>query len=284
MLVRLGKFLDHGDSLNPDLAYLGFGACALAARRSSPVVKRHKSGEPLVPDPDQSAKKFDASRAGEYEAQSRIALAGYEACHELAACILAAGLGSGGDRRILVGGAGGTAQEVVSLARLEPAWRFVGVDPSQPMLALAQDRLAQRGLGDRMKAHLGTIDTLPLDEPFDAGMLLGVLHHLAGDDAKTAILDAIADRLAPGSPLILACNRHAYASKPLLLKAWGERWRMHGATEEEIEAKLGKIVHGADPPRSEADVFRLLDMSGFERAECFFSSLFWGAWIAWKKE
>ena len=37
-----------------------------------------------------SAAKFDTSRAAEYETQSRIALAGYDACHELAACLLAA--------------------------------------------------------------------------------------------------------------------------------------------------------------------------------------------------
>lgn len=231
---------------------------------------------------DQSAKKFDASRAAEYEAQSRIALAGYEACHELSACVLAASLGQGRARRILVGGAGGTAQEVVSIARLEPTWRFVGVDPSEPMLALAMARLAEHGLGDRMTAHLGTIDTLPPEDPFDAGMLLGVLHHLPGDHAKRGLLRAMADRLAPGSPFILACNRFAYASKPLLLAAWGERWRMNGASESEIKAKLGKILQGADPPPSEEAVFALLSESGFERPEGFFSSLFWGAWVAWR--
>ena len=37
-----------------------------------------------------AAQKFDVNRAAEYETQSRIALAGYDACHELAACLLAA--------------------------------------------------------------------------------------------------------------------------------------------------------------------------------------------------
>ena len=58
-----------------------------------------------------AARKFDTSRAGEYEQQSRIALAGYDACHELAACVLAATLGSGTRARILVAGAGGGAKE-----------------------------------------------------------------------------------------------------------------------------------------------------------------------------
>lgn len=233
---------------------------------------------------DQTAKKFDRSRAAEYESQSRIALAGYEACHELAACMLAAALGTGGNRRILIVGIGGTAQEVTGLSRLEPTWRFTGVDPSEPMLALAMERLKAQGLGDKVDLHLGTLDAFAGDELFDAAMMLGVLHHLPGDDAKSAILKAIADRIAPGAPLILAGNRYAYASKPLLLAAWGERWRMHGATNEEIEAKLGKILQGADPPHSEDAVFKLLDDAGFEQPETFFSSLFWSAWIAWRKQ
>lgn len=230
-----------------------------------------------------SAAKFDSARAGEYETQSRIALAGYEACHDLAACMLSAALGAGSARRILVVGIGGTAQEVVSVSRLEPGWRFVGVDPSADMLALAKDKLKAQGLADRVVLHAGTLEALPEAEPFDAAMMLGVLHHLAGDEAKRAILADIARRLPAGAPLILAGNRFAYATKPLLLNAWGARWRMHGASDEEVKAKLGKILQGADPPQSEAAVFGLLDEAGFERPEGFFSSLFWAAWIAWRK-
>jgi tRNA (cmo5U34)-methyltransferase len=230
-----------------------------------------------------SAQKFDSARAGEYEAQSRIALAGYEACHDLSACILSAALGAGSERRILIVGVGGTAQEVVSVSKLEPGWRFVGVDPSADMLALAEQKLKAQGLIDRIELHAGTLDALPAAEPFDAAMMLGVLHHLPGDEAKHAILTQVAARLSPGAPLILAGNRFAYAQKPQLLAAWGARWRMHGASDDEIQAKLGKILQGADPPHSEQAVFDLLDAAGFERPEGFFSSLFWAAWIAWKK-
>lgn len=230
-----------------------------------------------------SSGKFDASRAGEYEIQSRIALAGYEACYDLAACMLAAALGHGGARRILVVGIGGTGAEVSALAPLEPAWQFTGVDPSEPMLALARARLTARGLIDRVDLHMSDLDSLPMSEPFDGAMMLGVLHHVPGDHAKSALLKSIAARLPAGAPLILAGNRFAYSQRPLLLKAWGERWRMHGASDAEIDAKLGKILQGADPPHSEAAVFDLLAEAGFERAEGFFSSLFWGAWIAFRR-
>jgi len=65
-----------------------------------------------------SAAKFDAARAGEYAQQSRVALAGYDACHELAACMLSAALGEGKPARVLVVGAGGTAGEIITSAIL----------------------------------------------------------------------------------------------------------------------------------------------------------------------
>lgn len=63
------------------------------------------------------------------------------------------------------------------------------------------------------------------------------------------------------------------------MAAWGERWRMNGASADEIAAKLGKILQGADPPGSEDEVAGLLDAAGFTKPKRFFSSLFWGAWI-----
>lgn len=231
---------------------------------------------------EQAAAKFDGSRAEDYERQSRIALAGYEACHELAACLLAASLGSSGRARLLVAGAGGTANEILTAAALEPGWRFVAVDPAPAMLDLALDRVARAGLSDRTTAISGTVADLPGDERFDAATLIGVLHHLPGDTAKRAILAEIAARLPPGAPFILACNHYHYASQPLLLAAWGERWRMQGATAAEVQAKLGRILQGADPPGSEQAVFDLLAEAGFEPPLRFFSSLFWGAWITRK--
>ncbi|RDJ23518.1 class I SAM-dependent methyltransferase [Bosea caraganae] len=227
-----------------------------------------------------AARKFDPGRAAEYETQSRIALAGYDACHELSACMLAAALGQGAPAHILVVGAGGGGQEIVTTGALEPAWRFTALDPSEPMLDLAVAKLRQHGLLDRTEIHLGYIDDLPVEARFDAATLIGVLHHIPGDQPKRELLRALAARLKPGAPLVLAGNRYAYASRPLLLAAWAERWRMHGAGVDEVQAKLGKILQGADPPHSEAAVATLLKEAGFEPPTWFFASLFWGACIA----
>ena len=148
------------------------------------------------------------------------------------------------------------------------------------MLDIAVAELSRHGLASRTDVHLGYVDDLPPDRRYSAATLIGVLHHQPGQQAKRKLLHAIASRLTPGAPLILAGNRYAYASQPLLLAAWGERWRMAGAAAEEVRAKLGKILEGADPPTSEAMVAELLSDAGFDTPTWFFSSLFWGACLA----
>ena len=229
---------------------------------------------------DSAAQKFDQGRASECRAQSRIALAGYDACHELAACMLSATLGSSSPADILIVGAGGGAQEIVEASKLASEWRFTAVDPSPPMMDIAAAEVSRQGLAARTEFQLGYVDDLPPDRRFSAATLIGVLHHLQGEAAKRKLLDSIASRLAPGAPLVLAGNRYSYASQPLLLAAWGERWRIHGATAEEVRIKLGTILDGADPPPSQEAVEDLLADAGFEQPTWFFSSLFWGACLA----
>ena len=194
-----------------------------------------------------AAEKFDTSRANEYGRQSRIALAGYDACHDLAACMLSASLGNARSAKVLVVGAGGTAQEIIAMAMLEPTWRFTAVDPSEPMLEVAAQQLGANNLLERTSLHLGHVEDLTADESYDAATLIGVLHHLDGEVAKRKILRSIRAHLKPGAPLIVAGNQYAYASQPLLLTAWGQRWRQHGASPDEVKTKLGKILQGADP-------------------------------------
>lgn len=66
------------------------------------------------------------------------------------------------------------------------------------------------------------------------------------------------------------------------MRAWAQRWRMFGASEEEAQQKLGKILEAAAPPASEHELRALLEQAGFSGAKRFFSSLFWSAWIAYR--
>ena len=110
---------------------------------------------------NEAASKFDPARAAEYQAQSRTALAGYDACHEFSACMLAAVLDGRTPAHILVVGAGGGAQEIVTAGALEPGWPFTAVDPSEPMLALAGANIEAHGLTERTTVHLEYVEDLP---------------------------------------------------------------------------------------------------------------------------
>ncbi|MGX9934811.1 class I SAM-dependent methyltransferase [Advenella kashmirensis] len=228
------------------------------------------------------AEKFDSSRAAEYEQQSKIALAGYDACHELSACMLSASLADQNSPHVLVVGAGGPAHEITKLGLFQPTWRFTAIDPSEPMLSIAKSNIDAAGILDRVTLHPGLVEDLKRAPLYDAATLIGVLHHIPGSDEKNQILSDIAARLVPGAPLILACNHYLYAESPLLLKAWSQRWAMQGLHPDEVRSKLGTILKGADPPESEQAVFDLLHSAGFERPQRFFSSLFWGAWIVFR--
>lgn len=227
-----------------------------------------------------SAAKFDSFRAAEYDRQARIGLAGYDACHELSACMLSAALDGAPHARVLVVGAGGTAGEIIAAASLEPEWSFVAVDPSPSMLDLACAHLTEAGISDRVEIVPGTVADLSPAPAFDAAIMIGVLHHLPGDAAKQDILTQISMRLKPKAPLVVAGNYRTYASQPLLMAAWSNRWRMNGADPEEVQSKMSKILQGAEPPKSEEAVFSLLTNAGFEEPTGFFASLFWGAWLA----
>ena len=227
-----------------------------------------------------AAAKFDPARANEYAVQSRIALAGYDAFHELAACVLSAALPEHSAADVLVVGAGGTGREMVVAGAIEPSWRFTAVDPSQPMMDQAIAQVSDAGFAGRTTFHLGYVHDLPETDRVDAATLIGVVHHLPTDEAKLTMLRDVATRLRPGAPLILACNRHVYTTRPLFLSAWERRWKMFGATEQEAERKLATILQGANPPVSAEAIASFLALAGFEEPMPFFSSLFWGAWIA----
>src|SRR5690606_18369990 len=107
-----------------------------------------------------STKKFDSSRAAEYEQQSKIALAGYDACHELSACMLSASISDKNSPHVLVVGAGGPAHEITKLGSFQPTWQFTALDPSQPMLDIARSNIEAAKMSDRVTLHLGLVEDL----------------------------------------------------------------------------------------------------------------------------
>lgn len=224
--------------------------------------------------------RFDAEHASAYDRQIRFTLPGYDALHETAAGLLAADLGPRG--RLLVVGAG-TGEEIVRLGGAHPDWTFVGVDPSEGMLAVAERRVQEVGIGERVDLRLGFVDLLPVTERYDGATMLLVMHFLRDDGAKLALLRSVADRLAEGAPVLLAdlSGEPGSAGFERFLAAWRQRQRALGMPEHDIAEMFRRIASDVHPVTE--DRFRHLCVeAGLEAVQPFFRSLLFAGWVARK--
>lgn len=178
---------------------------------------------------------------------------------------------------VLVVGAGG-GMELKELAQAHPQWRFVGVDPSRPMLDLAEATLGP--LLARVELHHGLTETAPTG-PFDAATCLLTMHFLSIDERRSTLLE-IRRRLKPGAPLVMA-----HYSVP---QATGERqlWLSRSAafaiasgidpeSAQNAATAIGSTLPLLSPEQDEA----LLEAAGFAGSRLFYAGLAFRGWVAY---
>lgn len=85
----------------------------------------------------------DPAAVARYAEGPRRNVPGYDSLLRMSRILLAERVSA--DGRVLVVGAGG-GLELEDMALAHPGWRFDGVDPSQPMLDLAAQRLHTAGV------------------------------------------------------------------------------------------------------------------------------------------
>jgi tRNA (cmo5U34)-methyltransferase len=149
---------------------------------------------------------FDQKRSVGYDDRIKRMIPGYDVLHQLTDISLGAELSA--DARVLMVGAG-TGREILESGGRHSGWAIVATDPAPEMAKIARDKIAAKGLSDRVRWHEGPLGTLRDEAPFDAATLLLVLHFLA-DAEKVKLLMKIGERLKPGAPLIVA----AFAGDP----------------------------------------------------------------------
>src|SRR5262249_32518579 len=179
--------------------------------------------------------------------------------------------------------AAGTGAEILELGKTNPGWRFLGVDPAQPMLDLAKEKIEAAGLADRVRLFNGFVSDLPIDELYDGGTAAMIMHFVPDNGGKLKLLCDVATRLKPGAPLVLM-DAHGDLSAPgsqRFLEAWKHQQNLAGVEWEEVESGMKermKAIHFVSPSRIE----QLLKEAGFRRIQHFFQNLIVGGWIAFK--
>ncbi|WP_224365614.1 class I SAM-dependent methyltransferase [Hyalangium versicolor] len=219
---------------------------------------------------------FGADRAAHYDAQASVNLAGSQALYELGVSALTAQL-DGQDTASLLFVGVGTGAELVPYTRFDvPGWRFTGVDPSEAMLDVARKRLEAEGLLSRTHLHVGELHTLPAGPPFDGAQMMGVLHHVEGEEARFELLKEVTRRLKPGAPLVLGCR---VGKDPVLTNVELRRMRAYGVPPDALEHRR-KLFDVVRPIESDAALFAMFARTGLVEPRPIFVSLQYKVFLA----
>lgn len=218
--------------------------------------------------------------ASAYDEMARLALPGYEAMHTMVLACLRSCLPDMAN--VLVVGAG-TGTELVRLGQSHPQWQLVGVDPAAHMLEIAQHKLEQYQLSNRIQLVQGYICDLTTDTLYDAATSILVMHFIPDETNKLMFLKDIAQRLKPNAPLVLVDVFGEKGSPQLervmaMLQAY---WHVMGLSIDQQHRVLETFHHGVYP-LPEANILDLLKQAGFCHALRFYTGLWVGGWMAFK--
>lgn len=179
--------------------------------------------------------------------------------------------------RVLVLGAGG-GLELEAFADAEPGWRFDGVDPSGPMLALARARLTAHL--PRIALHEGTIAAAP-PGPFDAATCLLTLHFLTPAE-RGVTLREVHRRLKPGAPLVVA--HLSIPGEEAARELWLARYAAFAVSSgldpdraAQARAAIGSQLPILAPEQDEA----MLREAGFSDVGLFYAAFTFRGWVAY---
>ena len=217
----------------------------------------------------------DAAAIGNYAERTARLVPGVHDLQKMAAVLVAERAPE--FARVLVIGAGG-GMELKALAQSHPAWRFVGVDPSRPMLDLAQATLGL--LADRVELHHGYTDTAP-PGPFDAATCLLTLHFL-NVEQRRATLKEIHRRLKPGASLVVA--HLSFPQEPVEeRRLWLSRYvafAVASGVDADSVRKAAETIESTlvllGPEQEES----MLRETGFKAPRLFYAGLAFRGWVA----
>jgi tRNA (cmo5U34)-methyltransferase len=225
---------------------------------------------------------FDEKKSEAYDRVIRQVVPGYDVLHDMIKVLLNRYV-SKTDARMLSAGCG-TGVELVNMGRHFESWSFLGVEPAPAMASVAQATVEIERLSDRAQVFEGYVDDLDGDERFDVATLILVMHFVPDDGSKEALLRAIAQRLNPGAPLILADLHGDVTGKRFekFMDVWRDWQRSQGMPAHIVDRGFEHVVRDIQFI-NEDRILELLHSAGFQTVEPFYGAFLFGGWIAWKE-
>jgi tRNA (cmo5U34)-methyltransferase len=223
---------------------------------------------------DSAAHFNDSAAISSYAEKTRRLVPGWSDLQRMAALLVAERVPE--HANVLVVGAGGGV-ELTTFARMYSQWRFVGVDPSAPMLELAAAALGP--LIERVQLHQGYVDTSP-PGPFDAATCLLTMHFVAFDE-RVRMLKEIRSRLRPGAPFVMA--HMSFPQAPEEKKLWLSRYvafAVSSGIELESMRNAAAAIEANLSVLAPADEERMLAEAGFTSIQLFYAGLVFRGWVA----
>jgi tRNA (cmo5U34)-methyltransferase len=177
----------------------------------------------------------------------------------------------------------GTGAEILYLAQKFPEWHFTAVEPSSAMLDVFRRRAEEQGISSRCVFHVGYLDSLPVNESFDAATAFLVSQFILERHARSAFFQSIAERLCPAGVLVSSdlAGDVAATDDRELLGLWFRVMAGNGALASPEAIERMREAYRRDvavlPPQ---DVRDIITRGGFDSPVLFFQAGMIHAWYA----